>query len=89
MRYPYRENLEVFENGSDKMIRCNRCFQVLCRLGEDWKETATRRTFSPTHAGVLLNHLEGYYQLEKLYCPSCGVLLESDMLETRNVRSGS
>ena len=87
MSYPYRENLEVLGDSSDKTIRCSRCSRILCRLGEDWKKTCTRRIFPPVHAGALMTDLEGYYLLEKLYCPSCGVLLDSNLLEVPNARS--
>ena len=89
MSYPYRENLEVVGDSSDKMIRCSRCSQMLCRLGEDWKKTCTRRIFPPVRAGALMTNLVGYYLLEKLYCPSCGVLLDSNLLEVSNARSTS
>ena len=87
MSYPYRENLEVLGNFSDKMIRCSRCSQVLCRLGEDWKKNCTRRIFPPVHAGALMTDLVGHYLLEKLYCPSCAVLLDSNLVEVSNLRS--
>lgn len=45
--------------------------------------------FPPIHAGALMTDLEGFYLLEKLYCPSCGVLLDSDLLEVSNARSTS
>jgi acetone carboxylase gamma subunit len=89
MSYPYRENLEVLDDSSNKMIRCSRCAQMLCRLGEDWKKTCTRRMFPPVRAGALMNDLVGHYLLEKLYCPSCGVLLDSNLLEVSNPRSTS
>ena len=89
MSYPYRENLEVLGNLLDKMIRCSRCSQVLCRLGEDWKKNCTRRTFPPIHAGALMTDLVGHYLLEKLYCPSCAVLLDSNLVEVSNLRSTS
>jgi acetone carboxylase gamma subunit len=89
MSYPYRENLEVLDDSSNKMIRCSRCAQMLCRLGEDWKKTCTRRMFPPVRAGALMNDLVGHYLLEKLYCPSCGVLLDSNLLEVSNARATS
>lgn len=89
MSYPYRENLEVLDDSSNKMIRCSRCSRMLCRLGEDWKKTCTRRMFPPVRAGALMNDLVGHYLLEKLYCPSCGVLLDSNLLEVSNPRSTS
>ena len=89
MSYPYRQNLEVLDDSSDKMIRCSQCSRMLCRLGEDWKKTCTRRIFPPARAGALMTDLEGYYLLEKLYCPSCGVLLDSNFVEASSARSSS
>jgi hypothetical protein len=45
--------------------------------------------FPPVRAGALMNDLVGHYLLEKLYCPSCGVLLDSNLLEVSNARSTS
>ena len=88
MSYPIRENLEVVSDYAGKWIRCSRCSHVFCRLGEDWKKRCKRRTFPPTKAGLLMNNLVGTYLLEKLYCPSCGALLDSDMVEeTLDARS--
>jgi len=81
MSYPFRENLEVVSDAAGKWIRCNRCAHVLCQWGEDWKAKCQRRTFPPTKAGPLMKDLVGTYLLEKLYCPSCGALLDSDMVE--------
>ena len=81
MSYPYRENLEAFGDSSERWIRCSRCSHMLCRVGEDWKAVSKKRTFPPTHAGVLMQALEDGYRLEKFYCPSCGALLDSDLAE--------
>jgi acetone carboxylase gamma subunit len=89
MSYPYRENLEVLDDSSDKMIRCSRCSRMLCRLGDDWKEKCARRIFPPVRAGALMTDLVGHYLLEKLYCPSCGVLLDSNLVEVSSARSTS
>lgn len=88
MSYPFRENLEVVTDSAGKWIHCRRCSHVFCRLGEDWKKKCKRRTFPPTKAGAFMDNLIGTYLLEKLYCPSCGVLLDSDMVEeTLDARS--
>ena len=88
MSCPSRENLEVVSDSAGKWIQCSRCSHVFCQLGEDWKKGCKRRTFPPTKAGPLMSDLVGYYLLEKLYCPSCGALLDSDMVEeTLDARS--
>jgi hypothetical protein len=81
MNYPFRENLEVYTDSSGQWIRCTRCLHLICRLGEDWKRSCKRRTFPPTKVGLLMNILEGHYLLEKVYCPGCGALFDSDMVE--------
>lgn len=89
MSYPLRENLEVVSEPAGKAIRCARCSHVFCQLGKDWKKKCRRKTFPPTKAGPLINDLVGHYLLEKLYCPSCGVLLDSEMVEEApNARPG-
>ena len=88
MNYPFRENLEVVSDSAGKWIRCARCSHAFCQMGEDWKKKCKRGTFPPTKAGPLTHDLAGHYLLEKLYCPSCGALLDSDMVEeTLDARS--
>ena len=82
MSYPFRENMEVVADSGAQWIRCGQCSRMLCKLEDSWKERCTRRTFPPTHAGPLLSQLVGHYLLEKLYCPSCGALLDSELVET-------
>jgi acetone carboxylase gamma subunit len=81
MNYPLRENLEAAGDSTGTRIRCARCGHVFCRMGEDWKNHCKRRTFPPAKAGPLTQELVGRYLLEKLYCPACGVLLDSDMIQ--------
>ena len=83
MSYPFRENLEAFTDTSGDWIRCTRCVHVLCQGGADWKKSCKRRTFPPSKAGPLMGDLVGHYLLEKLYCPSCGALLNAEMVEER------
>jgi hypothetical protein len=82
--YPFRENLEVNGGADGDWIRCSRCAHTLSRLNEDWRMACKRRLYAPTRAGPLTNVLDGQYLFEKLYCPSCGVLLNSDMVEEKN-----
>lgn len=81
MSYPFRENLEVYSDGGGQWIRCTSCSHVLCQLGEDWRKACRSKTFPPTKAGPLMSVLVSHYLLEKLYCPACGTLLESDMVK--------
>ena len=82
MSYPFRENMEVITDSGAEWIRCDKCSRMLCKLAESWKKRCARRTFPPTHAGPLMSQLVGHYLLEKLYCPSCGALLDSELVET-------
>jgi acetone carboxylase gamma subunit len=84
MSYPFRENLAVASEAGGKWIRCIKCGQRLCALSEDWKSACLKRIFPPTKAGPLMDVLDGRYVFEKLYCPSCGVLLNSEMVEEKN-----
>jgi len=81
MSQPFREHMEVYPSATGKWIRCAKCLHLLCQWGEDWRAVCKRKTFSPTKAGPLMGVLVGRYLLEKLYCPSCGVLFSSDMIE--------
>jgi acetone carboxylase gamma subunit len=82
MNHPFREKLAVITDSGAQWIHCAQCSQSLCKLGDSWKKRCTRRTFPPTHAGPLMSQLVGHYLLEKLYCPSCGALLDSELVET-------
>jgi acetone carboxylase gamma subunit len=84
VNYPFREHLEVEVTVDGKWLRCIHCGHRLCAYGENWKSAARRRRFPPTHAGPLMKVLEGRYTFEKLYCPSCGVLFNADMVEERH-----
>jgi hypothetical protein len=78
--------MEVETGASGKWLRCINCGHRLCPFGHDWKSAALRKTFSPIQAGPLMKVLEGRYVLEKLYCPSCGVLFNADMVEGKHER---
>ncbi|MGA7534994.1 MAG: hypothetical protein WBW27_24240, partial [Pseudolabrys sp.] len=62
------------------VIRCTQCLHVFCSANEDWARVAARRRMPPTAAGPLMIELEGQYLLEQLYCPSCAVLLRSEII---------
>ncbi len=83
MSHPLRENLEVFSDNDGLWIRCTRCLGVLCAASEDWRAACKRRLLPPTKAGPLMKELVGHFLLEQLYCPSCGVLLNTDLVEEK------
>ena len=82
MSYPLRENLEIFTN-AETWIRCTRCLHLLCTADKDWRKACKIKLLPPIKAGPLMNDLTGYFLLEQLYCPSCGVLLDTSVVEAR------
>lgn len=81
MSYPLRENLEIHDRADGRWIRCARCLHLLCPIDRSWRDASKRRLFPPAKAGPLMKILEGRYRFEKLYCPSCGVLFNAEMVE--------
>lgn len=88
MNYPLREYLEVTTDSTGSWIRCAKCLRPLCRLGEDWTSSCRKGSFPPTKAGPRMSVLLGRYLLQKLYCPSCGALFDSRMVEQRDDPGG-
>jgi hypothetical protein len=83
MNHPLRENLEVYADSVNAWIRCTQCSQILCRLGENWRNNCRRRLLPPTKAGPLMQELVGQFLLEQLYCPGCGALLNTEIVEEK------
>ena len=81
MNYPLREKLEVYSDHAREWIRCTRCLRVLCPSDENWRDVCLRRLAPPTHAGPLMQELVGYFALEQLYCPGCGALFNTELVE--------
>jgi nicotinamidase-related amidase/phage FluMu protein Com len=81
MSYLLRENLELFAGPKGAAIRCAKCGHVFCRAGEDWKKASAVRLLPPTSAGPLMSEASGKYLLQQNSCPSCGVLLDTDLIE--------
>lgn len=81
MAHPIWENLEVYiGEKSSGVIRCTICRHVFCEQGSDWRLAAEHRLSPPTDAGPLMRDLVGQFLLEQLLCPSCGVLLSTDLV---------
>ena len=83
-RQPYRENIDVCGDSNGQWLCCSRCTHVLCRLDQDWRAASNRKFFPPSKAGPLMTHLDGRYVFEKVYCPSCSALFNSEMVEEKN-----
>jgi N-methylhydantoinase B len=77
---PFQEYLEIHHERGAADIRCTQCSHVFCSEDEDWTHAAARRRMPPTAAGPLMAELTGQYLLEQLYCPSCAVLLRSEII---------
>jgi len=81
MNHPLRENLEIYGDGNRLWTRCTGCQRILCRAEDDWRQACRRKLLPPTKAGPLMKDLVGHFLLEQLYCPSCGALMSSDIVE--------
>ena len=68
-------------------VRCVRCKEKLGKLGEEWKEGCRMKELMPTEAGPLMKELVGHFVLRQFYCPSCGALLQNDLVEKNGKRS--
>ena len=85
MRFPLQENLEVSTDANGSQIRCSKCSHVYCQVGDDWRRVARVRHFPPTKAGPLMKDFMERLLLEQFYCPSCGALLETRMVEKTEI----
>ena len=83
MSYLLRENLELFAGPQGAEIRCAKCQHVFCRAGEDWKPASRVRLLPPRAAGPLMSEASDNYVLRQSSCPSCGVLLDTDLVEQK------
>jgi hypothetical protein len=81
MNHPLRENLEVYRDERGSWTRCTSCLGILCSAEQDWKKACKRKTSLPTKAGPLMKDLVGQFVLEQIYCPSCGALMNSELIE--------
>jgi nicotinamidase-related amidase len=89
MSYPLRENLELFTAPEGASIRCAKCRHVFCRAGEDWKQASAVRLLPATCAGSLMSEARGKYVLLQNACPSCGILLDTDLIEEKKAAAPS
>jgi nicotinamidase-related amidase len=89
MTYLLRENLELFTGSHGAVIRCAKCQHVFCAAGNDWKPASRIRLLPPTAAGPLMSEASGKYVLQQNICPSCGVLLDTDLIEQKTAASES
>jgi hypothetical protein len=79
--YPPCEVVEAPEDGGPRVVRCVKCGGELGNFGTDWTENCRVKRISPTGAGPLMKPLVGHYLLQQFYCPSCGALLQNELVE--------
>ncbi len=80
MKHPLRENLEVHSDDGETQIRCAKCSFILAFGDGDWRQASKRKLWPPTKAGPLMSELSDQYLLEQLYCPSCGALFDTSVV---------
>ena len=81
MSHPLREYLEVRASAGTDWIYCSKCQFQYCRSEENWREFCCVRLLPPSHAGHLMSLLDGRYLFRQLYCPSCAVLVDTEVIE--------
>ena len=84
MNRPLRENLEVVARAGKEDICCTRCSYTFGPVGSDWRKKANRRLLPPTDAGPYREEMVDLFKMEQRNCPSCGVLLEVQMIEAES-----
>jgi hypothetical protein len=83
INHPLRENLEIYGDETGVWTRCTQCRHRLCPAENDWKEACRKKLSSPTKIGPLMKDLVGHFLLEQIYCPSCGALMNSELVEEK------
>jgi hypothetical protein len=81
LNYSLRENLEVCADDTGYSIRCTRCSYVLSSTLEGWRKGCKVQLLSPMEAGPLMEIATSQFLLEQLLCPSCGVLINTRLVE--------
>ena len=78
--YPLQESLALSTANGRQEIRCTKCSYALCAADEDWRESAATRVVPPSGQGPLMAALDAQFVVEQYSCPSCGILLKSDIV---------
>jgi acetone carboxylase gamma subunit len=81
MSRPLQANLKIRGSSGQEEIRCGGCSYLYGSAKEDWRKNANRRLLPPTDAGPYREELIGHFSLQQYSCPSCGVLLETEIVE--------
>lgn len=80
VRHPLQESLEIYDINEESWVRCVRCGHVLCESDQNWAEACPSSITPPTSAGPLMDVLKDDYVFQQWYCPSCRVLLTSEIV---------
>lgn len=83
VRRPLQESLEAWEVGGKTWVRCVKCGHILCDSSKNWLGACSTGVFSPASAGPLMGLLAGKYLFQQWYCPSCSVLLKSEIIDDK------
>lgn len=87
VRHPLQESLEIGEVDGKSWVQCTRCGHVLCESDKNWAGACASTVSPPTHAGPFLDVLQDHFVFQQWYCPSCRVLLKSEIVEVHPERT--
>jgi acetone carboxylase gamma subunit len=78
-----RKGLQIVAHPDGEQIHCSACSHTYGPPQEDWRKKAKRRLLPPTAAGPYREELLGRFSLQQYTCPSCGMLLETEMVDVK------
>lgn len=82
MSQPLRENLElIIDDKGAQWVCCTQCGTRLTQSPQTWREAAKTLIMPATSAGPLMAVLADQYDLQQTLCPSCGALLDTDLVD--------
>ena len=79
------ENLEIYTDAKGDWFRCTSCQHLLCPADLDWRQACRVRVVPPKHDPFIGALLDAYWYRQRC-CPSCGLLLETDLTTEEEVR---
>lgn len=89
MKYPIGDSLEVIdEGGGNRRVQCSKCETFLALSPTAWREGARSRFLPARVASPLMSILDSQYRLKQLLCPSCGALLDTELVERTEKDAG-
>ena len=73
------EYLQVRGSGQEAFIQCTWCGEKICPSSVNWKDHVVKRKVSLTKGGPLRRE-SGLYFMWQFFCPSCGTLLDCNVV---------